>query len=427
MTARGLQWRAVLSGDIDNNGDVNGDNNINNPARLLRMVQAPKAPLYVRLCSYENLLLAFQKARKRKTLKPYVKEFEANLKENLLDLRAELIWHTYRPRPLRTFVLRDPKTRKISKSHFRDRVVHHALCNVIEPIFEKRFFYDSYANRRGKGVLKALARFEGFQRRATRNFSRHCFVLKADIKHYFDTVDHTILLGLLARQVKDDRVLWLAGIILSNFSSIGDGKGMPLGNLTSQFFANVYLHELDHVVKQELGAKYYVRYVDDFVILGDSFDVLVHYKERIDTFLRDYLSLSLHPLKTKILHAQRGIGFLGVRIFPKFRLLKHANLRKFHHKLAKVIGEYKSGAVGYDQVYDFLEGWIAYARCANTYNLRARVVRDVGHRFPGAVSSKEIGRMLRALRPLRRKNLITRDEPRTTTLLVAQPKTAITF
>ena len=137
---------------------------------------------YVELCSPENLLIAHQRARKGKTRKEYVIEFEENLPENLLRLRNELLLHSYRPRPLKTFIIRDPKVRKISKSHFRDRIVHHALCNIIEPYFERQFIYDSYANRKSKGTLKAIERFNAFSRKVSRNHSRRAYVLKADIK-----------------------------------------------------------------------------------------------------------------------------------------------------------------------------------------------------------------------------------------------------
>lgn len=189
--------------------------------------------LWKDLCSYENLELAFKKARKHKTLKIYVIEFEKNLKENLLQLQFELLFHAYKPRPLETFVLRDPKTRKISKSDFRDKIIHHALCNVIEPIFEKNFIYDSYANRKFKGAFKALERVDYFKRKAARNNTRKTYILKADIKHYFDTVSHEVLINIIKRKIKDKKVIWLIKIILNNFNSETKSIGMPLGNMTS--------------------------------------------------------------------------------------------------------------------------------------------------------------------------------------------------
>ena len=165
--------------------------------------------LWIELCSYENLYSAFKKARRHKTLKPYVIEFEKNLEDNLLQLRTELLLHSYNPKPLKDFIVRDPKTRKISKSDFRDRVVHHALCNIIEPIFEKSFIYDSYANRKRKGTLKALQRFDYFKKKVSKNNTINCFVLKCDIKHYFETVSHEKLLEIIRRKIKDGKIIWL--------------------------------------------------------------------------------------------------------------------------------------------------------------------------------------------------------------------------
>jgi len=215
-----------------------------------------------------NLFLAYKKARKGKTKKDYVKKFEKNLRKNLKQLQFELINLTYKPNPLKTFILRDPKTRKISKSDFRDRIVHHALINILEPIFDKTFIYDSCANRKGKGNLFAIKRFGFFKRKVTNNLKSEAFCLKADIKHYFKKVNHKILLGIIKGRIKDKRVIWLIRLIIKNFN--GKIRGMPLGNLTSQFFANVYLDELDHFIKHKLKVKYYIRYVDDFVLLSPS-------------------------------------------------------------------------------------------------------------------------------------------------------------
>src|SRR3989344_8237550 len=165
--------------------------------------------MYEKLCSLENLQLAFKKARKRKTLKWYVMEFEKNLNDNLKQLQEELLSFSYKPLPLKTFIINDPKTRKISKSHFRDRVVHHALCNIIEPIFQKSFIHDSFANQKGKGTLKAIERLDRFKRKVSLNNSGMCHLLKSDIKHYFETVDHEIMIGILRRKISDIRVMQL--------------------------------------------------------------------------------------------------------------------------------------------------------------------------------------------------------------------------
>lgn len=351
--------------------------------------------LWHELCSYSNLELAFKRARKHKTLKPYVIAFGANLKNNLSLLRTELLLHSYTPKPLEIFILRDPKTRKISKSDFRDRVIHHALCNIIEPFFEESFIHDSYANRIRKGTLKAIERFEYFQRKVTHNFRDYAFVLKADIRHYFDEVDHALLLSILQKKIKDPRVLWLVKRILGNYS-MQSGKGMPLGNLTSQFFANVYLNELDQFVKHQLRAKYYIRYVDDFVIFHHSREELKRIFQEISLFLQEKLALELHPTKSCIIPLYRGTEFLGLKLFLHHKLIKLKNMRKFYRKFQELCGEYHHGAVTYDQAYEFIEGWMAYAKNADTYNKRQRIATLLEEKFPHEISAKEINRHLKS-------------------------------
>ncbi len=301
--------------------------------------------LYEELYSFENLKLAFQKAAKGKSLRLDVMLFSKNAEENLRELQTDLMFHSYKPKPLQTFILRDPKTRKISKSNFRDRIIHHALCNIIEPLFEKNFIFDSYANRKSKGVFKALERFDNFKRKISRNNTKKCFVLKADIKHYFETVDHNILLNLLKNKINDRNIIWLIEIILKNYSSV---KGMPLGNLTSQFFANIYLNELDQYVKHQLKVKYYIRYVDDFVILHASKEKLEQYQKQIDCFLKENLQLELHPDKSRIIFLQRGVDFLGMRMYYYHRLLKKRNINKFKRKYVHLCARYEEKGIEYD-------------------------------------------------------------------------------
>lgn len=337
--------------------------------------------LWQSLCSYENLDLAFWKARKRKSNRKDVKEFESNLESNITELRTELLLHSYSPRPLKTFVIKDPKTRVIRKSDFRDRIIHHAVCNIIEPIFEKSFIFDSFANRKGKGTHKAIARFDLFKRKVSKNNTRKCYVLKADIRHYFDEVDHDALLDVIKDKIKDKDLIWLIKKILNNHS---ESKGMPLGNLTSQFFANVFLDKLDHFAKHNLKAKYYIRYVDDFVILSNDKKELEACRERIRIFLRERLKLNLHETKSRILRLRQGVSFLGLRIFTYHKLLRKANIRTMHRKIAQD---------DYDPVCGFLQGWFAFAGHADTYNLRTQVRESVEERFPGELSIFEIDRL----------------------------------
>ena len=350
--------------------------------------------LYQDLCSYENLELAFKKARKHKTLKPYIVEFEKNLQENLQTLRTELLLYSYRPHPLKTFIIHDPKIRKISKSEFRDRIVHHALVNVIEPIFDKSFIYDSYANRKTKGTLKALQRFDFFKRKISKNNTKFCYVLKADVKHYFDTVNHEILISIIKRKIKDKTGIWLIRQILSNFNTEVKGKGMPLGNLTSQFFANVYLNELDYFVKHDLKVKYYLRYVDDFIITDSNKEKLQYYQDQINEFLKP-IKLELHPDKSKIIRLDQGIGLLGFRVFYYHKLLKKSNIRKIQRKLLKSKEYFDNGLIEYDEIYASFEGWLSYSKHGSTYKLRTELIKNFEETFKHEISNIEINRYLK--------------------------------
>lgn len=390
---------------FNNNQNFNAnDRNINNYNSAVRGIAQLLRPFYVmnyrrdlwqELCSYDNLLLAFKKARKHKTTLDYVIDFEKNLKDNLLMLRSELLLHCYQPKHLVSFIINDPKTRKISKSDFRDRVVHHALCNIIEPIFEKRFIYDSYANRVGKGTLKAIERFDSFKRIVSKNDTVPCYVLKADIRKYFETVDHVILINIIKKRIKDKRILWLIKKILANYTSKIQEKGMPLGNLTSQFFANVYLNELDLFVKHKLRAGYYLRYVDDFVILNRDKECLERYKVEISEFLTSNLLIELHTGKSKVIKLGKRLNFLGLRVFYYHKLLKKQNMRKFLNKLHDLKEQVRSSKKDYDELYDFLEGWIAYAKCAHTTKLRKKIISDFEREFPSHIATKEMSRILK--------------------------------
>ncbi len=333
--------------------------------------------IYEQLISLDNLYSAYRKARKGKTRKHYVLEFEQYLANNLIKLHEELKSQNYKPEQLETFTLRDPKTRKISKSEFRDRIVHHAICNLLEPIYDKLFIYDSCANRKGKGNLFGIKRLNKFIRKVSRNgrlikraldnnqIKGYC--LKADIKHYFDEVNHDTLINILKRKITDEKVIWLITTIIKN--SFKSDKGMPLGNMTSQFFANVYLNELDYFIKHRLRAKYYVRYVDDFLILNKNKIQLETWKDEINSFLHDKLKIELHPQKSKIIPLSRGIDFIGFRNFYKFRLLRKRNIHNMERKIDSCLNK----EISYDKLIEGFQGWQAYAKWANTYNLRKEI------------------------------------------------------
>lgn len=333
--------------------------------------------LYEKICSINNLANSWRKARKGKTKKIYVAEFEKDIRQNLLKLREELLNKNYIPQPLVNFILRDPKTRKISKSAFRDRIIHHSLIGVIEPIFEKIFIYDSCANRIGKGNLFALRRLKYFITKVSENgdylnnrFNDKNFIfgycLKADIKHYFQEIDREILLNIIRKKISCKGTISLIELILNNFEN---NRGMPLGNLTSQFFANVYLNELDYFVKHKLRAKYYIRYVDDFVILHKSKEQLEKWKKEICDFVKEELKLELHQDKSKVVPLSRGIDFVGFRVFYYFKLLRIRNIKKIKSK----IDDFNNKLIDKTKFLETLNGWNAYSKWSNDYNLNKKL------------------------------------------------------
>jgi len=261
--------------------------------------------------------------------------------------------------------------------------VHHALILIIGEIFEKRFIFDSYASRIGKGTHSAVQRFEKFMRKVScngqvlekgmnANFVKG-YVLKADIKHYFQTVDHDVLIGILERRIKDGKVIWLVQRILENGFSAG--KGMPLGNYTSQFFANVYLNELDYFVKHFLKARYYLRYVDDFVILHKRKRFLEYCLKRIAQYLL-CLKVELHPDKSKVFSLACGVDLLGYKIFYYYKLVRRRNFMRFYQEFLGRRELYLCGEITRNEFLASLQGWFGYVCWADSYNLLRRVLNQ---------------------------------------------------
>jgi len=333
--------------------------------------------LFESVYSEENLFKAYRKARKGKGKKYYVINFEKNLHFELSKLKSELKTGNYAPRPLNRFVIHDPKTRVIHAPDFRDRVVHHAINNILEPIFDRTFIYDSYASRKRKGTHAALQRFDAFKKKVSRNGmlvpsavdnNMACgFVLKADIKHYFPSVNHAILICLIERKLSDKKLLTLLKKIIVEYAT-EKGRGMPLGALTSQMFANIYLNPLDHFVKERLSAKFYLRYLDDFVILHRSRKQLIEWKSEINTFLVSKLALELHNEKTSIFPMHRGVTLLGFRCFYYFRLPKKYSAGHFLKRLRKS---------DKNKAQKIAEGWFAHISWGNTYKLRKKIKTEL--------------------------------------------------
>lgn len=267
-----------------------------------------------------------------KRKKEDVQLFERHLENNLFKLHHELKNKTYKHSNYTSFHITDPKLRHIHKALVLDRIVHHALYRILYPIFDESFLFDSYSCRIDKGTHRAVRRLETFTRKVSRNYTKPCFALKCDVRKFFDSVDHEILKLLIRKKVKDADVLWLLDNIVDSFSKSknteGSGhqltlgfsspKGMPIGNLTSQLFANIYMHELDWFVKNTLKIKYYLRYCDDFMILGSSKEELTKILSGIEKFSGEKLRLSLHEDKVDIRKLGQGFDFVGYVVRPHY-------------------------------------------------------------------------------------------------------------
>jgi RNA-directed DNA polymerase len=256
-----------------------------------------------------------------------VQEFEFCLEENLFRMHGDLARGQYRFAPYQPFSIADPKPRHIHKACVRDRVFHQAVFRALSPIFERISLFDSYSCRVGKGTHRAVTRLDSFLRKASGNGAHLAWALKCDVQKFFDSVDHNILLELVARRVSDARTLALVRRIVAGFEA-APGKGIPLGNVTSQLFANIYMHELDRFVKHSLRAKRYVRYCDDFVMVDANREILSNYIPLIRRFLSSELKLTLHPEKIIFRKYSQGVDFLGYVLFPHHRVLRPRTARR---------------------------------------------------------------------------------------------------
>lgn len=266
--------------------------------------------LFARITEIENLRRAMEAAARGKRDRPAVARFLNQAEKELACLCEELQSGSYIPCPYQHFRVCDPKPRTISCADFRDRVVHHAVCDLIGPLIERRFIFDSFACRQGKGTHRATARAQQLTR-------RFAYFLKLDVASFFDSVDHDILLALLGRQFHEPRLLaLLATIVRAPLATAPPGKGLPIGNLTSQWFANLYLDGADHLVKEALRVPGYIRYMDDMVLFADSKAVLWAAHDALVTFLADERRLNLKAASTRLAPCTEGIPFLGMRIFP---------------------------------------------------------------------------------------------------------------
>ena len=341
--------------------------------------------MYSQLYSWDNLLLAYRKASRGKRGQANVAAFEHHLEDNLLQLQAELQTQSYQPGPYTNFYIHEPKRRLISAAPFRDRVVHHALCNLIEPGFERSFIADSYANRVGKGTHRALNRAQTFAR-------RYRYVLPCDVAQFFPAIDHAILKEILARKITEPAILGLIDRILASGEGVlaeayemrwfpGDDllaatrpRGLPIGNLTSQFWANCYLNSFDHFVKRTLRCPAFLRYVDDFLLFGNDKQALWAWRQAVIERLAA-LRLTLHVERTQPRPVDEGFSFLGFIIWPQRRRLKRRKGIYFQRKLRRLMIAYQAGQIPLAQVTASAQGWVNHVRYGNTVGLRKAILQ----------------------------------------------------
>lgn len=338
-------------------------------------------PLWPALTSLVNLFDAAGRAAAGKKSRPDVANFLANLEPELFRLQRQLAGGSYRPGPYRTFRIVDPKPRLISAAPFRDRVVHHALTNIVEPIFERSFVPYSFACRAGFGTHKALAH-------ARRACARYSCVLKLDVQKYFASMDHQILEDLLARSVHCPDTLRLIELIIASsnpqeevlhyfpgdnlFTPHERRRGLPLGNQTSQFFANVYLNPMDHMIVRNLRPGAYMRYVDDFLLFSDSKDQLQEMHGQIREFLYRF-RLTLHPRKSRVHWCADGFPFLGFRLFPTHARLVRPNVVRFRRRFGRLHADYHAGLIDKATVNQSVQAWIGHAMHGDTWRLREQI------------------------------------------------------
>lgn len=345
------------------------------------------SPAFAQLCSWENLVLAWRKAARGKRGTASVARFEYWAEEELTAIREQLLAGTYRPGAYVHFHVKDPKRRKISAIGFRDRVVHHALCTIIEPRFEGLFIADSYANRKGRGTHRAIDRLQAFAQ-------RYRYVLRADVVQHFASVDHAILLAILARQIPEADVMALVEVIVASGRGVLDDeyryvrfpdddllsacrpRGLPIGNLTSQFWSNCYLHPFDQFVTRELGCRAYLRYVDDFALFSDDKRALLAWKAAIVERLQR-LRLIIHETRAQALPVDDGIPWLGFVVFPTHRRVKARKIRSAHRRLRARLEAYHAGKISYGELNASIHGWINHVRHADTWGLRRHVLETL--------------------------------------------------
>ena len=287
---------------------------------------------YQDIISVENLIESWREFIKGKKSRTDIQTFSSCFMDNILNIHNDLSNFSYQHGPYQAFRINDPKPRKIHKSSVRDRLVHHAIHRILYPFFDRMFASDSFSCRVLKGTHSALNRSRKFEYIASKNNTQTCWILKCDIRKFFENINHEILVETLKKYIPDHNLIWLLEIVIYSFSA-APGRGLPLGNLTSQLFVNIYMNEFDQFVKHKLRAKYYIRYADDFVVLSKDKAWLEETLPKIGDFLEEKLKLNLHPDKVFIKTLNSGIDFLGWVNFSDHRVLRTTTKRRMFKRI----------------------------------------------------------------------------------------------
>jgi len=324
---------------------------------------------YDNIISPENLLAAWEEFLVGKRSKEDVRIFELHLMENILSLHRDLKEGSYKQQPYQAFTISDPKPRNIHKPSVRDRLLHKAIYRKLYPFFDGVFIHDSYSCRNNKGTHKGFGRVVEIARKVSRNYTQPCWALKCDIRKFFDSIDHKILFDSLAEYIVEGKLRWLLAQIIRGFEK-NPGKGMPLGNLTSQLFANVYMNPLDQFIKHRLKAHYYVRYADDFLILATKPNDLMGYFIEIWRFLKEELKLELHPSKVNLRRLNWGIDFVGYVALPHYNLPRAKTVKRAINRL----GQMSSG-----QLANSLPSYLGHLGHVDSFELRKSLACTFGN------------------------------------------------
>jgi len=329
--------------------------------------------IFESIVSIENLFLAWEKFRKGKRSRKDVQDFEWRLEPNIFQLNRELRSRRYKHGGYHSFYIHDPKQRLINKATVRDRIVHQALFNILNPIFEAGFIPTSYSCRVGKGTHNGVLVVDKMIRQVSRNYTESCFVLKCDIRKFFRSVDHQLIVQSVTKRIKDEGTIWLLERIVNSFPD-----GMPIGNLTSQLFANIYMDRLDQFIKQTLGVKYYARYTDDFVVVASTEEYLHNLLEPLKDFLKNHLALELHPNKVSIRKYRQGVDFLGYVILPHHRRLRTRTKRRIITRVNQLLSQEKTGQVSRKSFNQSIESYFGVLGHADSYTLEQKIRRASG-------------------------------------------------